>query len=177
MLVPDKSGAQSSSLISRALLTRLQKDSTTKSKREVEMWLQARSAEKSRIEKCHRVAVANEMWLQARSAEKSRIEKCHRVAVPNEMWLQRRGATQNEKLNSPPDHHRSLFLFRSLLEISSSLKMLLLLLFLGLASSVQQPDDKFWLKPDVGTALGAQKELLRCVYQYFCTNIFIEPRM
>jgi hypothetical protein len=28
--------------------------------------------------------------------------------VPNEMWLQRRGATQNEKLNSPPDHHRSL---------------------------------------------------------------------
>jgi hypothetical protein len=28
--------------------------------------------------------------------------------VPNEMWLQRRGATRNEKLNSPPDHHRSL---------------------------------------------------------------------
>jgi hypothetical protein len=67
-----------------------------------EMWLQGRSAEKSRIEKRGRVAVANEMWLQGRSAEKSRIEKCHRVAVPNEMWLQRRGATQNEKLNSPP---------------------------------------------------------------------------
>jgi hypothetical protein len=73
-----------------------------------EMWLQGRTAEKSRIEKRGRVAVANEMWLQTRSAEKSRIKKCHRVAVPNEMWLQRRGATQNEKLNSPPDHHRSL---------------------------------------------------------------------
>ena len=73
-----------------------------------EMWLQGRSAEKLRIEKRGRVAVANEMWLQARSAEKSKIKKCHRVAVLNEMWLQRRGATQDEKLNSPPDHHRSL---------------------------------------------------------------------
>jgi len=73
-----------------------------------EMWLQGRSAEKSRIEKRCLVAVAIEMWLQARSAEKSRTEKRGRVAVPNEMWLQRRGATQNEKLNSPPDHHRSL---------------------------------------------------------------------
>jgi hypothetical protein len=72
------------------------------------MWLQWRSAEKSRIEKCHRVALPNEMWLQGRSAEKSRIKKCHRVAVPKEMWLQRPGATQNEKLNSPPDDHRSL---------------------------------------------------------------------
>ena len=73
-----------------------------------EMWLQGRSAEKLRIEKCHRVAVLNEMWLQARSAEKSKIKKCHRVAVLNQMWLQRRGATQDEKLNSPPNHHRSL---------------------------------------------------------------------
>jgi hypothetical protein len=48
------------------------------------------------------------MLLQGRSAEKSRIEKCHRVAVPNVMWLQGRGATQNKKLNSPPDHNRSL---------------------------------------------------------------------
>ena len=34
------------------------------------MRLQGHSAEKSRIEKRGRVAVANEMWLKARSAEK-----------------------------------------------------------------------------------------------------------
>jgi len=39
--------------------------------------------------------------------------------------------------------------------------MLVLFLLLGFASSVIRPDVTFWLQPNVGTALGAQKELLR----------------
>ena len=71
------------------------------------MWLQGRSAEKSRIEKRGRVAVVNGIRPQARGSEKSRIEKCGRVSVANEIQIQCLGEQKLKKLNSPPGHHRS----------------------------------------------------------------------